>query len=85
VIKYDKGIEVEMDFTKNKTGRSKPVRLDKRLKEALKEFLDTDRARKLGYKQETDVVNAAVRALLERYHFDIDDDQGSNESVKNNA
>jgi hypothetical protein len=71
-----------MDLPQDRPGRSKAVKLDTGLKQALKEFLDTERARKLGYKRETDVVNAAVRALLERYHFEIEDSE-SNDSGEN--
>ncbi len=51
--KYDK---------KQKT--SQPVRIAKGLKESINEFLQTEKAKKLGYRFESDVVNAAVRGFL---------------------
>jgi hypothetical protein len=58
----------------DKKDKSQTVRIAKGLKESIKEFLKTKRAHELGLDNDRQVIDAAVRALLERYHFDIDPD-----------
>ena len=49
--------------------RSTPIRITKGLDEAIDQFLNTEKARLLGFRFKSDVVNAAVRELLIKYGF----------------
>ena len=53
---------------KKKEGQ-KTVRIPRKMVEAIKEFLETDQAEKMGFDSQADVVTAAVRALLVDYGF----------------
>jgi len=48
---------------------SQPIRISKGLDEAIEEFLLTEKARKLGFRYKSDIINAAVRDLLTKYGF----------------
>lgn len=49
--------------------KSKTIRISEGLYESIELFLSTDRARLLGFRFLSDVVNAAVRDLLIKYGF----------------
>jgi hypothetical protein len=48
---------------------SKPVKIATSLKEAIRRFLDSEEAKRLGYRYEIDVVNQGVREFLIRHGF----------------
>jgi len=58
-----------MTYPKKRKTSSKPVKITKGLDEAIAQFLSTDRARLLGFRFKSDVVNTAVRDLLVKYGF----------------
>ena len=53
-------------------GKSTVIRIKKGLKEAIDDFLKTEKARKGGFDYKSDVANAAIRQLLQRYGVDVD-------------
>ncbi|MBS7638644.1 hypothetical protein KEJ49_07190 [Candidatus Bathyarchaeota archaeon] len=48
---------------------SKPVKIATSLKEAIRRFLESEEARRLGYRYEIDVVNQSVREFLIKHGF----------------
>ena len=60
-----------MDYP-NADEKTSVIRIKKGLKEAIEEFLKTEKARKGGFDYKTDVANAAIRQLLQRYGMDLD-------------
>jgi hypothetical protein len=56
----------EMDETEP---TSKPIKIATSLKEAIRRFLDSEEAKRLGYRYEIDVVNQGVREFLIRHGF----------------
>jgi len=53
--------------------KSTVVRIKKGLLEAIELFLKTEKARLGGFEYKSDVANAAIRQLLERYGFHVED------------
>jgi len=56
----------QMDYPNNEE-KTSVVRIKKGLMAAIDEFLKTEIAKRGGFDRKTDVVNAAVRQLLEKY------------------
>jgi len=63
-----------MDYP-NADAKTSVIRIKKGLKEAIEEFLKTEKARKGGFDYKTDVANAAIRQLLQRYGVEIDNNE----------
>ena len=53
----------------DKKSRTTPVKITRGLDEAVEMFLSSDIARLHGFRYKSDVVNAAVRELLQKYGF----------------
>jgi hypothetical protein len=63
-----------MNYPKSKEkDKSQTVRIARGLKDSINEFLKTKKAHDMGLDNDRQVIDAAVRALLERYHFELDD------------
>ncbi len=60
---------VTMSFPKEKKQRSTVIRIPEGLDEAIIEFLQTEKAKRSGFRYKGDVVQAAVRDMLIRYGF----------------
>jgi len=65
---------MDMDYP-NADAKTSVIRIKKGLKEAIEEFLKTEKARKGGFDYKTDVANAAIRQLLQRYGVEIDNNE----------
>ena len=55
-----------------KDKKSTSIRIKKGLNEAIEEFIKTDVAKSYGFEYKTDVVNAALRQLLQSFGFLLD-------------
>ena len=66
--------DTERDMSKKKYPRdrkpkSDTVRIPAAMADAVKNFLDTDRAKSMGFRYKIDVITAAVRDLLIKYGY----------------
>ena len=50
-------------------GKTKTIRISGGLYEAMEQALNTERARLLGFRFLSDIINSAVRELLMKYEF----------------
>jgi len=58
-----------MDYPKKRKRKSKPTRISENLIISIDLFLETDIAKKAGYDDRKQVIDAAVRRLLEEYGY----------------
>ena len=59
----------EKEYPEEKPSRHKTVRIPLGLDQAVKDFLETPTAARMGYRHKSDVVTSAVRRLLIGYNF----------------
>ena len=59
----------EKEYPKEKKAKSETVRIPAAMAEAVERFLETDRAKRMGYRYKIDVITAAVRDLLIKYGY----------------
>jgi Arc/MetJ-type ribon-helix-helix transcriptional regulator len=59
----------EKKYPKDKPPKHATVRIPKPIVRAIEEFLNTQKAKQMGYIHKVDVVTDAVRKLLEKYGY----------------
>ena len=56
-----------MDYPEDKDTKSSSIRIKKSLNQAIEKFMKTQKAKDAGFDHKSDVANAAVRQLLQRF------------------